>query len=353
MSVIITILFTVLLFGLLIFIHELGHYTAARAFGVGVREFSIGMGPKLKSWKGKVNDFSIRAFPVGGFVSMVGETSADEPMEGDEGKVGLNTKPLWQRAIVILAGPMMNLIFGFILMLIFVLCLRVLPTTVVDRFGGGSISNGYGLQEGDRIIEVDGTSVHVYNDIAYIIGLRGRNPLDIKVIRDGSEVTISGVVFPVDSSTGVSMGDVDFLPVYTKKTFGNVMYNAFWQSYSTVRMTYESLYRTIKGEYGLDAVSGPIGIGGEVENIISDSQSAYVTSMNLLSLAMLISVSLGIMNLLPIPVLDGGHLLFFIIEAIRRKPLSEKTQMTINAVFTILLFGFMIFVTFKDLFSLV
>ena len=267
MSVILTILYTVLLFGFLIFIHELGHYVAARSFGVGVREFAIGMGPKLKSWKGKVNDFSIRAFPIGGFVSMVGETSADKPEEGDEGKVGLNTKPLWQRAIVVLAGPFMNLLTGFILMTVFVSCLHSLPTTTVGKFGSGSISNATGLQVGDEIVEIDGTSIRVYNDIAYVVALRGKDPLEVKVIRDGSEVTLSGVIFPVDSSSGASMGDIDFLPVYTGKTFGNVMYNAFWQSYSSVRMTYESLYRTIRGEYGMDAVSGPIGIGGEVEHI--------------------------------------------------------------------------------------
>lgn len=352
MSFVITVLFTVLLFGLLIFIHELGHYTAARLFGVGVREFSIGMGPKLKSWKGKVNDFSIRALPIGGYVSMVGETSADEPEEGDEGKVGLNTKPLWQRAIVILAGPMMNLIFGFILMTVFVLFLRALPTTTVDRFGSGSISNATGLEVGDRIVEIDGTSVHVYNDMSYIIALRGKDPLDVTVIRDGNKVVLNDVIFPVDSSNGIPMGDVDFLPRYVRKNFGNVVYNAFWQSYSTIRMTYESLFRTIKGEYGMDAVSGPIGIGSQVEEVISSGQDMYVTCMNLLSMAMLISVSLGIMNLLPIPVLDGGHLLFYIIEAIRRKPLSEKTQMVVNAVFMVLLFGFMIFVSLKDIFSL-
>ena len=170
MSVILTILYTVLLFGFLIFIHELGHYVAARSFGVGVREFAIGMGPKLKSWKGKVNDFSIRAFPIGGFVSMVGETSADKPEEGDEGKVGLNTKPLWQRAIVVLAGPFMNLLTGFILMTVFVSCLHSLPTTTVGKFGSGSISNATGLQVGDEIVEIDGTSIRVYNDIAYEIG---------------------------------------------------------------------------------------------------------------------------------------------------------------------------------------
>lgn len=352
MSFVITVLFTVLLFGLLIFIHELGHYTAARLFGVGVREFSIGMGPKLKSWKGKVNDFSIRAFPIGGYVSMVGETSADQPEEGDEGKTPLNTKPLWQRVIVILAGPVMNLVFGFILMTVFVLCLRVLPTTTVDRFGSGSISNATGLEAGDQIIEIDGTSVHVYNDMAYIIALRGKDPLDITVIRNGNKIVLDDVIFPIDSASGVSMGDIDFLPQYTNKTFGNVVYNAFWQSYSTIRMTYESLFRTVKGEYGMDAVSGPIGIGSQVEDVISGSKDMYVTCMNLLSMAMLISVSLGIMNLLPIPVLDGGHLLFYIIEAIRRKPLSEKTQMAVNAVFMVLLFGFMIFVSLKDIFSL-
>ncbi len=352
MSFLITIVFTFLLFGVLIFIHELGHYTAARIFGVGVREFSIGMGPKIKSWKGKVNDFSIRAFPIGGYVSMVGETSADKPEEGDEGKAPLNSKPLWQRAIVILSGPVMNLVCGFVLMTVFVLCLRALPSTTVARFDNASVTNGYGIKEGDTITQIDGSKVHVYNDIAYIVALRGKEPLDVTVIRDGKEVLIEDVSFPVEVSSGVVMGNLDFSVYYDEKSFGGVMYNAFWQSVSSIKMTYESLYHTISGEYGWEAVSGPIGIGGEVENIISGTESTYTAFMRLLSLAMLISVSLGIMNLLPIPILDGGHLLFYIIEAIRKKPLSENVQGTINAIFALLLFGFMIVIAFKDLFTL-
>ena len=219
MSFLITIVFTLLLFGVLIFIHELGHYTAARIFGVGVREFSIGMGPKIKSWKGKVNDFSIRAFPIGGYVSMVGETSADKLEEGDEGKAPLNSKPLWQRAIVILSGPVMNLLCGFVLMTVFVLCLRALPSTTVARFDNASVTNGYGIKEGDTITQIDGSKIHVYNDMSYIVALRGKEPLDVTVIRDGKEVLIEDVSFPVEVSSGVVMGNLDFSVFYDEKSF--------------------------------------------------------------------------------------------------------------------------------------
>lgn len=350
---IITVLVTLFIFGVLIFIHELGHYIAARACGVGVREFAIGMGPKLISWKGKHNLFSLRALPIGGFVSMVGEAPGDEKTEADVGKKGLNEKPLWQRIAVTAAGPLMNLLLGLVIMTVIVSCSSLLPTTVVADFTDNSSSNQSGLMINDKIIKVDGQKVNVYNDLAYLVALRGTKPIGVTVIRNGEEIELTGVVFSATTEKGIAFGSIDFYIYGTEKTFGNVVHESFFRSISTVKMTIESLFATIRGDYGWEAISGPIGIGEEIGSVINESNGFAETVAYLANMMVLISVSLGIFNLLPIPVLDGGHLLFYIIEAIRRKPLDQKVENAINAFFMVILFGFMIFVVFKDIFNLI
>ena len=148
------------------------------------------------------------------------------------------------------------------------------------------------------------------------------------------------------------MGDCDFKVYQVDKDFGEVMYQAFWQPVSIVKMTFESLYRAVRGEYGWKAVSGPVGVGEQIKEVITATRSFGDTVISLVLMAVLISVSLGICNLLPIPVLDGGHLLFYVIELIRGKPLKPKTETAVNTVFMILLLGFMLFVTVKDIVGL-
>lgn len=351
LSVLVTVLVTVFVFGLLIFIHEFGHFLVARKCGVGVMEFAIGMGPVLKKWKGKYNDFSIRAIPIGGFVNMVGEYD-DEIPEEHKYKIPLNTKPVWQRMLIVLAGPFMNIALAFLVMLLLVSTGSVIGSTTVSRFFDNSTSNSYGLMVNDEIIEINGKNIRCFPDLSYKILSDGTEPLDIVVLRDGKEVELTGVVFGVSQENGIAMGNMDFYVRPKPKTFGNVIYESFWQSVSTVYMTVDSLFDTFSGRYGTDAVGGPIAVGGEIGNTISASGSFVEAVQNIATLIVFISVSLGICNLLPIPVLDGGRFLFYLIEAIRGKPMNQKLEQTISAFFMILLLMLMAAVAFKDVVGL-
>ena len=352
----ITIIVTIFIFGLLIFIHELGHYIAARKCGVGIIEFAIGMGPKIKSWEGKYNTFSIRALPIGGFVSMVGEYS-DEIQEKDKHKVPLDQIPVWRRLIIALAGPLMNILLGFVVMSILVMTQQIIPSTTVREFRDGSVSNRYGLMENDIIKEINGKKIHVYTDMSYKIVSDGIKPMDITVLRDGKYVTLSNVMFPVEDDNGISFGSVDFKVAIKEKTVGSVIYESFYQSVSTVYMTLDSLIDAISGRYGIDAVSGPVGVGGQIGTVINDGVTDNkidigAIARNLANILVFISVSLGIFNLLPIPVLDGGMILFCIIEMIRRKPIKKEVQQTLTAVFMVILLAATALIFFKDFINL-
>ncbi len=342
---------TVLVFGILIFVHEFGHYIVARKFGVGIIEFSIGMGPKIKTWKGLYNDFSLRAIPIGGFVNMVGEYDEEIPEE-HQYKIPLNTKPVWQRILIVIAGPLMNIVLAYLLMLLLVSTGNVIASTVIGDFVDNSVSEEYGLEINDKIVEINGKKIYCYNDLSYKIVSDGIEPVDIKVIRNGEEVVIEDVQFGVETEEGIAFGNIDFLVYRKAKTVPNVLYESFWQSVSTVYMTVDSLVDTFSGRYGAEAVGGPIAVGNEIDNTIKSSESLVNAVQRTLSLMVLISVSLGVFNLLPIPVLDGGRLLFYIIEAIRRKPLNPKFEQTISGIFALILFGLMFLVAFKDIVSL-
>ncbi len=339
---------TIFIFGLLIFVHEFGHYIVARKFGVGIIEFAIGMGPKIKTWKGKYNDFTLRAIPIGGFVNMVGEYDEEIPEE-HKYKIPLNERSVWKRILIVIAGPLMNLLLAFIVMTGVVASSEVIGSTVVYDFLENSVSNEYGLQARDQIIRINGKKINCYNDMSYKIVSDGIEPVDIVVLRDGQEVVLNGVRFGTETDDGIAFGKQDFMVYIKKKTVENVLTEAFYQASSTVYMTVDSLVDTFSGRYGMEAVGGPVAVGGEIDQTIKSSQGFGDAVRNIAVLVVLISVSLGIFNLLPIPVLDGGRLLFYIIEAIRRKPLNPKYEQAISAVFAVLLFGLMFFVMIKDI----
>ncbi len=350
LDTLLTLAVTVFVFGVLIFIHELGHYVVARAFGVGIIEFAIGMGPKLKTWKGVYNDFTIRAIPIGGFVNMVGEYDEEIPEE-HKYKIPLSERSVWKRMLIVVAGPFMNLLLAFVVM-IAVVASSPIGSTVVGQFVDNSVSDQYGLKLYDEIVEVNGKRIRCYNDMSYKIVSDGIQPIDIVVLRDGNEVLLEDVCFGTQTEQGIAFGSLDFKVYAKEKTVVNVLQESFWQSVSTVYMTLDSLADTVKGRYGMDAVGGPIAVGGEINETIQSSRSIADTVRSIAVMLVMLSVSLGVFNLLPIPVLDGDRLLFYIIEAIRGKPLDPKLEQTISAACATLLFALMIFIAFKDIVGL-
>lgn len=335
------ILIAILVFGFLIFVHELGHFIFAKIFGVAITEFSLGMGPKLISKKGKDGvEYSLRALPIGGFVAMVGEDEeSDDPNAFDK-------KPAWQRFIIVIAGAVMNLLVGIIIMIILTLCTDRFGGTTVAEFMDGSTSNLSGLQINDEIIEINGYNVHTASDLSYEIMRNGYEPVDVTVIRNGKEITIADVKFPQVSSQGVAFGSMDFKIYEEPKSFGVICKNAFYSCTSTVKMIWDSLYDLISGRYGIEAVSGPVGVTGAI------TDAAKTGAYSLFYIVVVISMNLGIFNLLPIPALDGGTLLFTLIEMIFRRPIPKKIENGLKIAGFALLMLLVIFITFKDIFGL-
>ena len=340
---ILQILLAILLFGFLIFIHEGGHYLFARIFKVSINEFAIGMGPKLLKWTSKKTGivYSLRAFPIGGFVSMVGEDEeSDDPN-------AFNKKPVWQRFIITVAGASVKILAGVLVMTILVFSAPDrLGSTVVAEFMDNAVSCEGGLEVGDRIVKVEGHSVHIADDLVYEISRLGIEPLDLTVIRDGEKVVLEDVEFPTVSSQGVAFGSNDFYVYGERPTFANLLKHSFYRTTYTVQMIWESLYDLVSGRYGVEAVSGPVGVTQAL------TEAADTGAYSFTHLAVVISMNLGIMNLLPLPALDGGRIVFLLIEAVRRKPLKAEIEGYINLAGLAILMLLMILICAKDIIGL-
>lgn len=340
---IVYILIAILVFGLLILIHEGGHYLCARIFRVTVLEFAIGMGPKIVSRTSKKTGiaYSLRLLPFGGFVSMAGEDEeSDDPN-------AFHKKPVWQRFIITAAGAVMNLLTGILVMGILVAAARSLPSTVIYQFTEQSVSAECGLMENDRITAVNGTPVHTANELVYEVMRKGIEPLDITLERNGTKMELHNVRFPTTSENGELFGTVDFYVYSEAKTPLNVLKHAFFRSVSTIKMIWESIYDLIRGRYGIGAVSGPVGVTEAM------SQAASENTMDFVYLAVVISMNLGIMNLLPLPALDGGRLVFLLLEAIRRKPVPPRIEGYVHFAGIVVLMALMVLITLKDIVGLI
>ena len=337
------VILAILIFGLLIFIHELGHFLTARIFGVTIHEFSIGMGPKIFSRTSKKTGiaYSLRAFPIGGFVAMEGEDADSE----DEN--AFCKKAVWKRMIITVAGAAMNLLLGILVMSIYVATSSVMGSTTVADFPEAEASSyTAGLREGDKIVKVNGKNVHIYSQMYYEIMHDGDEPVDITVKRGSETITLEDISFPTVEEQGVVFGTIDFRVARLQKTFGSVVKEAYYQSFTTIKMIWESLGDLVTGRYGLQAVSGPVGV---TEALVD---AAKTGARDFIYLAVVISMNLGVMNLLPLPALDGGRLLFQIIELVIRKPVNRKIEGFIHFLGLVLLMILMVLIIFKDVISL-
>ena len=349
-----SIVIAILIFCVIILLHEFGHFIAAKACGIYVKEFALGMGPALFRKKGKETEYVVRLLPIGGFCAFEGEDVGATEEEKLKNPRAFNARPVWQRMIVILAGPIMNLILGFIVVIIMMCCMDYLPSTYIHSFKEQSVSEEY-LMAGDEILSVDGLPIFTDTDISYKLlssdrkNDKGNLVYDFKVRRNGEVVTIRDVEFMTteyeDGSTGVYF---DFIIVGREKTFTSVISQSWRESCSTARIIIMTLVDLVRGKYGLNDLSGPVGVGSVISDAVTDAVKTF-SPIQLLYIISLITINVGVFNLLPIPALDGARFIFLLIELIRRKPVKPEVEGTIHAVGMVLMMVLMIVVTFGDI----
>ncbi len=342
------IVIAILAFCVIIIIHELGHFTAAKLCGIQVNEFALGMGPVILRKKKGETEYVIRLLPIGGSVSMEGESdSSDNPR-------AFNRKAVWQRMIVILAGPVMNLILGFIAALIYICSVSAVGTTTVSAFPDGSYCSSQ-LAVGDQIVSIENTTIWTTYDIQYKLqNNNGRTDedgnllLDFKVKRNGQTLALHDVEFMVQhNDDGTSDVIYGFYVQPLERNFLTVMEYSGRETASISRMIIFTLADLFKGKYGLKDLSGPVGTVTVVSKSVSYGFSSFMY------LFAFITVNVGVFNLLPIPALDGCRFLFLVIEAIRRKPLKPEVEGIVHLVGFGLLMVLMLVVTFGDISKLI
>lgn len=436
-------------------IHEFGHFITAKKSGIQVNEFALGMGPKIFGFKKGETQYSLRLIPIGGYCAMEGEDEDSEnPRSFEKAKV-------WKRMIVVIAGAVMNILLGFILMFVVVVQQSTYSSTTIDSFPELSYSQNSGLHAGDKLLKINGTSIVSSRDISFALATtkpvevdgteltvyqedclvnlfsflgttlserneaikngetdymsdedaqamyseylqivenvnsaetleeaqsayedgykslyayvsdeeaqvpqievkesRTRFRVDILVERAGRQVLLEDVDFYtyLNSETQQPMVAVDFYTVPVERTFLTAVSESFKETVSIGKMVWDSLVGIVTGKFGLSELSGPIGAASAISQVTSQSlaSSGFIDGLNTLIFMMaLITVNLGIFNMLPFPALDGGRFVMLIIEAIRKKPVSMKIQNAINASGFIILIGFMLIISMKDIWQII
>ena len=327
-----------LVFGVVIMIHELGHFIMAKISGIKVNEFSIGMGPQLYGKTIGDTEYSIRALPIGGFVAMEGED------EESDAEGAFNSVPVQHRIGVVVAGAVMNMILGFVVLFYLTSTQQAITSRTVSTFYEGAMTQQTGLMIGDEIIAINGRKCYIANDIIYEFARTQDGVADFTVIRDGKKVELEDVTFETytDEETGLKQLVIDFTVYPITKTIPAIAKEAYNWTISLARMVFLSLVDLVTGNVAINQMSGPVGIVSTISEAVSYGLESVLTILAM------ITINLGVFNLIPFPALDGGRLVFLLIELIRGKPIDQKYEMWVNGAGMILLLGFMAFVTFSD-----
>lgn len=359
--------------GVLIMIHEFGHFMAARAMGVRVNEFAIGMGPKLFSKRKGETLYTIRALPIGGFCAMEGEDegaptpaavggSVGREVERDENR-SFARKPVWRRLIIVMAGALMNLLLGYVLLLCYYGFLQepydesgtvLFSTTTIAQLAEDTPAYQSGLRAGDTILSVNGRRVFMDSDLMMEMQNDADGVLQMTVRRRISGVdtkmSLDAVRFTLktDEETGQQYLSYDFAILGRVRTFGNTFVQAGKEELSVATIIWRSLVDIVRGRYGLNDLSGPIGTVDIIADAVEDAHT-LIGWQNLVMLLVIITVNLGIFNLLPLPALDGGRLAFLAWEGITRKPVPPKYESIVHFVGLVLLLLLMLVVTYSDI----
>lgn len=341
---ILTILAAILGFGIIIMIHEAGHFFVAKKCGIRVLEFSIGMGPAIISKQKGETKYSLRLLPIGGYCAMEGEDeNSDDPR-------AFRKQAVWKRMLVTVAGATMNLILGFFLILAVVSLDSPMTSTTLAAFreneDGESIStSSQWLQENDRFVSINGLKIFAWQDISYALQNDTCDTFQVTVERDGKLITFDDVTFLNTETKGL----LDFYLARDEKTFGSIMSHTFKYYAHTARLIWISLVDLVRGKYGFHDLSGVVGIIDATTTVVNMSETFREKLITLLDILSFITINVGIFNLIPFPALDGGRLVFLIVEAIRRKPCPAKVEGMIHFVGLAALMLLMIAITFQDI----
>lgn len=414
------VLLAIAFFGVIIFIHEFGHFITAKLFGVKVNEFALGMGPTIFKKQGKETKYALRLFPIGGFCAMEGED------EGSDDSRAYCNKKLWQRMIIIVAGATMNIILGIILCIALTGTDEYISENSVLQFYEGAVScSENGLQEKDKIIEIDGKKVYSGYDLSFLMQRNESGKYHLKVMRDGKKVdlpevnfarrtsgnfsytpdcVISGLSAKIKRGEGLEEEDkiiavngkkvkngeelakaiqadddfiidfkvirnkgevevkdvhmatatvLDFVVLGSEKTVGGVIKEGLGSAVSMSRMVYISLFDLLRGHYGINEVAGPIGTISVISDMATSDEGKSIDWSSTLMMMALITINIGLFNLLPLPALDGGHFFFMLIELIFRKPVPQKFEKWVHVGGLAVLLIFMAVISAADIWKLI
>jgi len=375
----VTVLVTICIFLVMITLHEFGHFIMAKTLGVNVLEFSIGMGPAIFKKKGKNTLYSVRIFPIGGYCSLDGEDG------GSDNEGAFCNQKLWKRFLIVSAGAILNLILGFILFVVFVGATSPFASNTIDEVVENSYLSEAGVKPGDRIVKINGHKINIYDEISlYSQEFEEGKKIELTVERDGKKLDFA--VMPTNSTVTATYGEnyadvvesvngveksyreeidasqipeelvgktesitrfiIGFRPKFEEVTVKNILPQAWHNTVFITKSVYIGLFDLVTGKVGLENMAGPVGVGQIVGAAVDSGPDAGLIIIKLMAL---LSVNLGIFNLLPLPALDGGRLFFMLIELIRRKPVPPEKEGMVHAIGLILLLALAVVVCFSDI----
>lgn len=380
----VTALVTIIMFLVMISLHEFGHFITAKLMGFKILEYAIGFGPAI--WKSKKSDiqYSLRIIPFGGYCKFEGE---DEDSKDER---AFSNQPVWKRIIVVAAGGLCNVVLGFLLFLVIIPFTSPISTNYVKDVVPNSFVQEAGLMPNDKIIEINGKKVSFYNDITlYTREFNANTECSIIVKRDGekyelnfkptqSEVTFDygedGITVsesingePADESfykygDGAERNEeligksetverliIGFVPVQEEVNALNIWKEAWNETKFVVKLVYNSLWQMVTGRVGVEQMSGPVGVVSEINTAVNSGRGSWLYILNLTAL---LTINLGIFNLLPIPALDGGRLFFMLIELVTRKRIPPEKEGMVHTIGFMLLIGLIIFISYNDILKL-
>jgi regulator of sigma E protease len=338
------ILIAIIIFSIIIIFHELGHFWLAKANGIQVNEFSLGLGPTIVGFTRGETKYSLKLLPFGGACMMEGEDDAsDNPR-------AFPNKSVWARISVVFAGPFFNFIMAFIGAFIIICCVGYDKPTLSGVIDGYAAQEA-GLMEGDTITKMNGHSIHFYREVsAYSLFHEGET-VEIEYVRDGEKYT--AVLTPkYDEENGRYLYGVIGNYEYTKGNVFDSAVNAVYEVRYWIYTTLQSLKMLLTGGASVNDLSGPVGIVQNMGEVYDESVSSggyYAAFINMLNWVVLLSANLGVMNLLPLPALDGGRLVFLLVEAVRRKRIDPEKEGYVHMIGIVLLMLLMVFVMFNDI----